>query len=89
MDTKELPRGCTKIDLAALMPPTRPKSQFGNPAWIDDSLGVSDEVWEGRRDGLREALRLINSGATMTNNVQFQQGMDCVIDLLKRRLAEL
>jgi len=85
----ELPRGCTEIDLAALMPPTRPKSAFGNPVWRDDSLGVSDEVWEGRREGLREALRLINSGATMTNNVQFQQGMDCVIDLLKRRLSEL
>ena len=85
----ELPRGCTEIDLAALMPQTRPKSAFGNPVWRDDSLGVSDEVWEGRRDGFREALRLIEGPSILSNNLEFDTGVNATIDLLKRRLAEL
>ena len=64
-------------------------SEFGNPVWGHDDTPATDERKRGRREGLQEALRLMKSGATMTNNIQFQQGMDCVFDLLVRRFAEL
>ena len=64
-------------------------SQFGNPIWESDDKVVHYERRFGRQEGLDEALRLILGPSIMTNNIEFQRGVDAVVDLLKRRRAEL
>lgn len=68
---------------------TKPKSQFGNPIWHHDDDPASGEERRGRRQGVEEALRLIEGPSIMTNNTEFQTGLDAAITLLRRRLAEL
>jgi hypothetical protein len=103
MNTEEnmdLPRGCTPIHIPPInipipdgpvnqAPPIKPKSQFGNPIWGHDDNEASPEERKGRRDGMLEALRLVEGPSIMTNNVEFQTGLDAAIDVMRRRLAEL
>lgn len=65
------------------------RSKFGNPVWGHDALTVSSDIRLGRREGMQEALRLLLGPAILTNNAQFQTGLDASIDLLNRRLSEL
>lgn len=64
-------------------------SQFGNPIWGHDDNEASEEERRGRKQGLQEALRLIEGPSIMSNNREFDTGVNATIDLLKRRLAEL
>ncbi len=75
----------TPIDINTI----KPKSQFGNPVWGNDDNEATSEERRGRRQGFEESLRLLNGPAIMTNNLEFQTGLDAALDLLNRRLAEL
>ena len=64
-------------------------TQFGNPVWKSDDIDVTDDRKLGRQEGLDEALRIILGPSIMSNNTEFDTGVNCAVRLLQRRRAEL